>query len=150
MECAHICRTNEIALRITIVFFLKKKCFESFFRYYLILMNILAASLTQSIDQFVNPEDYLIEANLYFEILSLTCGTFIFIIGVFRIIIYHRVILRMDLKGKEKFIKQAVNSNRTLQKQIKKVDSFKNNGEMNSFEPFNYKQQKKPFNIDNA
>lgn len=150
MECAHICRTNEIALRITIVFFFLKKCFEYFFRYYLILMNILAASLTQSIDQFVNPEDYLIEKNLYFEILSLTCGTFIFIIGVFRIIIYHRVILRMDLKGKEKFIKQAVNSNYTLQKQIKKVDSFKNNGELNSFEPFNYKHQKKPFNIDNA
>lgn len=116
-------------------------------------MNVLAASLTQSIDQFINPEDYLIEANLYFEILSLTCGTFIFIIGVFRIIIYHRVILKMDLKGKEKFIKQAVNStsNNKMQKLIKKADVFKTNGEMNSpFEPFTYKQQKKPFNIDNT
>lgn len=113
------------------------------------LINILAASLTQSISQCVQPEDYLIEADLYFEILSFSCGIFIFILGIFRIIIYHRIILKLNLKGKEKFIQKAINSYKTsykkrLQNDFFKVELNKEEG-FSSFDSFSYRESKKPF-----
>lgn len=117
-------------------------------------MNILAASITQSLEQFINPEDYLIEANFYFEILSFCCGIFIFVIGISRILIYHRIIFKIDLKGKEKFIKKAINySKKKNQKDFTKVEMFNDEFEsVSSFESFVYKTNIDPksFNIANA
>ena len=116
-------------------------------RYYLVLFNILAASLTQSIDQIMN-SDPIIGANLYFEILSFVCGIFIFLIGIIRIIIYHTIILKLDLKGKEKFIQKVINSKRSgKSKNILEVELNKDElDSASSFESFSYKVDKKnPF-----
>lgn len=118
------------------------------------LLNIVASSITQSLEQFINPEDYLIEANFYFEILSFCSGIFIFIIGILRIFIYHCIIFKIDLKGKEKFIKKAINSSKNKnQKDLTKVEIFNDEFEsVSSFESFVYKTNvnRKSFNITNA
>ena len=115
----------------------------------MVLFNILVSSLTQSIDQCLHPEDSLIEANLYFEILSFVCGIFISILGAFRIIIYHTVILKLNLKGKEKFIQKAMNSSKKqrdkdfmhVELKTDELDSPE------SIEAFSYKESKKGFNF---
>jgi len=116
-------------------------------RYYLVLLNIFVASLTQSINQFVHPEDSLIEANIIFETLSLVCGSLIFLMGLIRIIIYHTVILRLDLRGKEKFLKKVLNSNPSKKGKNNLLMQMElNRDETESIESFTYKQDKKTFN----
>ena len=107
------------------------------------------ASLTQSINQFVHPEDSIIEANFIFEIASLVCGSGIFLMGTIRIIIYHTVILKLDLKGKEKFLKKILNTKREKRNSLLSQMELKNQDEfdsISSFESFTYKQDKKTFN----
>lgn len=103
----------------------------------------------QSIDQCLHPEDSLIEANLYFEILSFTCGIFISILGAFRIIIYHTVILKLNLKGKEKFIQKAMNlTKKGKDKNFMKVDLKMDELYLSdSIESFSYKEDKKGLNF---
>ena len=68
--------------------------------------------------------------------------------GTIRIIIYHTIILKLDLKGKEKFLKKILNTKK------EKMNNLLNQLEMNrdefdsisSFESFTYKQDKKTFN----
>jgi len=118
---------------------LKNPNFSIIFRYYLVLFNILAASLTQSLDQIMHPNP-LIRANLYFEILSFVCGIFIFVVGSFRIWIYHKIILKLNLKGKEKFLQKLLNS-------PKKKQVFKDEMDSEAYEIFTHKSDIKSFNF---